>query len=180
MNVIETERLLLEPLSEERREAFVALTGDPEVMRYWGTGGPYARDDALRHFAASLGYWAERGFGKRSVIAKGTGDWLGFVDTTRLGPGCGDLSPDEVEIGWMLKRSVWGRGYATEAARAARDDAFERVGLQSVIALYHPENGASGRIIEKLGMAFERDVVGWGGEPLRVHRLTREQWERLR
>src|SRR5262245_63222917 len=93
-------------------------------MRYWGTG-TYDRDTALRHFTGSLQQWEERGFGKHSIVVRETEEWLGFVDTTHVGPGCGDVEPEEVELGWMLKRTAWGRGYATEAGRASRDDGFE-------------------------------------------------------
>jgi RimJ/RimL family protein N-acetyltransferase len=178
VSAIETERLLLEPLDERRLEDFVELTASPETMRYWGTGGPYARDQAERHFAASLTRARELGYGKRWIVRKDSREGLGFTETNTVGPGCGDVTPDEVEIGWMLKPSAWGRGYATEAARAVRDEAFERLGLDSIIAMHHPDNTKSGRIMEKLGMTFERDVNGWNGERLRVFRLTRGQWSR--
>ena len=66
----------------------------------------------------------------------------------------------------MLSPAVWGRGFGTEAATAIRDEAFERVGLDFVFALYYPENAASGRILEKLGMVYERDVIDQQGEAL--------------
>ena len=86
------------------------------------------------------------------------------------------VRPNEVEIGWMLMRSAWGQGYATEAGAAVRDDAFVSLGLASIVAVHHPANSASGRVMEKLGMAFERDVVTTTGWPYRLYRLTREQW----
>ena len=76
----------------------------------------------------------------------------------------------------MLLPEVWGRGYATEAGVAVRDEAFVRLELDSIIAVHHPANSASGRIMEKLGMAFERNVVAKDGWPFRLYRLTREQW----
>jgi RimJ/RimL family protein N-acetyltransferase len=103
---------------------------------------------------------------------------LGFTDTKHVGPGW-EVAADEVEIGWMVTPSAWAQGYATEAGRAIRDEAFERLGLDSVIAMYHPENAASGRIMEKLGMAYERDVIGSGGWPNRIYRLTQERWASL-
>jgi RimJ/RimL family protein N-acetyltransferase len=179
VNVIETERLLLEPLSEQRAEEFVALTALEETMRYWGTGGPYTRATAERHFAASLERVREHGFGKRWIVSKQSGDGLGFTETNFVGDGCGDVSPDDVEIGWMLSPDVWGQGYATEAALAIRDEAFERLALESIIAMHDPENGASQRIIEKLGMTFEAEELGWLGGSLRVYRLTRAHWASL-
>ncbi len=175
MNVIETDRLLLEPLDASRLEDFVLLTADPYTMRYWWAGGPFTRDVAERNFAASLARVREHGFGKRWIVAKENGAGLGFTDTKYFGESCEDVSPDEVEIGWMLFPAMWGRGYATEAGRVVRDEAFDRLALESIVAVHHPANAASGRIMEKLGMAFERDVVGRDGWPYRLYRLTRKQ-----
>jgi RimJ/RimL family protein N-acetyltransferase len=176
MNVIETERLLLEPLDVSRLEEFVALTADPDTMRYWAPGGPFSRDVAERNFEASLARVQEQGFGRRWIVAKETGAGLGFTDTKYFGEGCDDVSPNEVEIGWMLTPPVWGHGYATEAGAAVRDEAFVRLELESIIAVHHPANSASGLIMQKLGMAFERDVVARVGWPFRLYRLTWEQW----
>jgi RimJ/RimL family protein N-acetyltransferase len=67
-------------------------------------------------------------------------------------------------------------GVATEAGSAISDEAFDRLELESIVAVHHPENAASRRVIEKLGMAFERDVVARNGWLFRLYRLTREQW----
>jgi len=131
---------------------------------------------AERNFAASLARAEEHGFGRRWIVAKENGAGLGFTDTKYFGQGCDDVSANEVEIGWMLTPPVWGHGYATEAGAAVRDEAFVRLELENIIAVHHPANSASGRIMEKLGMAFERDVVAGVGWPFRLYRLTREQW----
>jgi len=110
------------------------------------------------------------------MVAKEDGTGLGFTERKFFGESCADVSPDEVEIGWMITPTAWGRGFATEAGSAVRDEAFERLGLESVVAVHHPENVASGRVMEKLGMGFERDVVDRKGWPYRLYRLTRDQW----
>jgi RimJ/RimL family protein N-acetyltransferase len=176
VDVIETERLLLEPLDECRLEEFVALTADPDTMRYWTPGGPFTRDEAERNLAASLARLCDHGFGRRWIVAKETGAGVGFTDTKHFGDSCDEISPDEIEIGWMLTPLAWGQGYATEAGYAVRDEGFERLELPSIVAVHHPANTASGRIMEKLGMAFERDIVARNGWPFRLYRLTREQW----
>jgi ribosomal-protein-alanine N-acetyltransferase len=176
VNVIETERLLLEPLDVSRLEEFVALTADRDTMRYWAPGGPFSRDVAERNFEASLARAEEHGFGRRWIVAKENGAGLGFTDTKYFGQSCDDVSPTEVEIGWMLTPPVWGHGHATEAGAAVRGEAFVRLEQECIIAVHHPANSASGRIMEKLGMAFERDVVARVGWPFRLYRLTREQW----
>jgi RimJ/RimL family protein N-acetyltransferase len=135
---------------------------------------------AEKDFAASLARVREHGFGRRWIVAKATGAGLGFTETKYFGDSCDDVSPDEIELGWMLAPPAWGRGYATEAGRAIRDEAFERLELESIVAVHHPANAASGRIMEKLGMTFERDVVAHGGWPYRLYRLTREHWASTR
>jgi RimJ/RimL family protein N-acetyltransferase len=179
VKTLETERLLLEPLGEERLEEFVALTADARAMRYWDPRGPFTREQAEERFARVLARTREHGFGRRWIVLKDTGEGVGFTETKLLGEGYAPVPPDDVELGWMLTPSVWGNGYATEAGRAARDEAFERLGLESVIALHHPDNRASGRIMEKLGMTFERDGADPQG-PYKLYRLPRERWEQLR
>lgn len=180
MTPIETERLLLEPLDACRLEDFIALTADPDTMRYWAAGGPFTRDVAERNFVAALARLREHGFGRRWVVAKESGTGLGFTETKYFGQSCDDVSPDEVEIGWMITPAAWGKGYATEAGSAVRDEAFERLRLESIVAVHHPENAASRRVLEKVGMAFERDVVARDGWPYRLYRLTRERWASAR
>jgi RimJ/RimL family protein N-acetyltransferase len=180
VKTIETERLLLEPLDEDRLEEFVALTADAQSMRYWRPLGTFSRQQAEERFGRALARTRERGFGRRWIVLKDTGAGIGFTETKLLGEGYEEVAPDDVELGWMLTASAWGNGYATEAGQAARDEAFERIGLQAVIALHHPENPASGRIMEKLGMEYERDLVDHTGWPYRLYRLTRERWEHLR
>ena len=95
MNLIETTRLLLEPLETSRLEDFVALTADPATMRYWRPDGPLTRDAAERNFVAALARLPELGFGRRWLVSKATGAGLGFVDTKYFGQGWEDVSPDD-------------------------------------------------------------------------------------
>ena len=180
MKTIETERLLLEPLSEERLDEFVALAADARAMRYWDPRAPFTREQAEERFERALTRTRERGFGRRWIVFKETGAGIGLTETKVLGEGYDQVARDDVELGWMLTPPAWGKGYATEAARAVRDEAFERLGLESVIALHHPDNPASGRIMEKLGMTFERDGIDELGWPYRLYRISCRRWEQLR
>jgi [ribosomal protein S5]-alanine N-acetyltransferase len=167
--------LRLEPWAAPRREEFVALAADERVTRYVGNGAPWSRDEAEAHFEASLAHWAAHGFGKRSVIAKDTGAWLGFVELCHVGPGAIEVV-GEIEIGWWLAPGVWGRGIATEAALPVRDAAFERLRLERIVGRYRPANVASRRIMEKLGMRFERRSVGRHGDAVDIFALDRDGW----
>lgn len=180
MELIETPRLRLEPLDASRLDDFIALTAEPDTMRYWGAGGPFTRETAEQNFGASLARIRALDFGRRWIVSTESGAGLGFVDTKFFGQSCDDVSPDEVEIGWMLTPSARGKGYATEAGAAIRDEAFERLELESIVAVHHPDNAASRRVVERLGMVFERDVVAKDGWPYCLHRLTRERWRAAR
>ena len=85
-----------------------------------------------------------------------------------------------VEIGWRLDPMAWGRGLATEGARVALAEGFSNPELHEVVSIYQPENAASGRVMERLGMHFDRDTVHpTRGLALRVYRLSRVEWETM-
>jgi len=82
-----------------------------------------------------------------------------------------------VEIGWRLDPLVWGRGLATEGAAAILKHAFAELNVEEVVSIYHPENGASGKVMMHLGMQFDRDTVDPAREiALRVYRLSKKRW----
>lgn len=176
MSAIETERLRLERWDERHLEDFVRLASDPRVTRYIRGGGRWSREQSERTFARQLDHWREHGFGWRAAIEKATGSWLGFSALNYVGAGVPEIAPDEVEIGWWLTPSSWGQGLATEGAVALRDEGFERVGLERIIARFEPANAASGRVMEKIGMHFEREARGVAGELVRVYALDRARW----
>jgi len=113
--------------------------------------------------------WLERGHGIFAVLDRVSGAFLGRVGL-KYWP-----QFDETELGWVLRRDAWGRGYATEAARACRDWGFEARELPSVTAMTHPENEASVRLARRLGMSPLREDVLLG-KPVVVFSLHREDW----
>ncbi len=150
--VLETARLRLRLPAPADLDRFALMYGDPEVMRYVGTGQTASKDDAWRGIAFMLGQWVMRGYGMYAVEEKAGGRMLGRA---------GLIHPEGwpgLEIGWTFLRDAWGQGYATEAALAARDDAFGRLRVKRLISLVHAENRASIRVAEKIGEAFERAI----------------------
>ena len=126
-------------------------------MRYI-TGGVPWNDERIQSFVnRQIELYSERGFSRWKLLLKPKQEMIGFC-----GVGFWRDSPD-LEIGWWLARPYWGRGLATEAARVALQDAFERVGLDRIISIARPANVASTRIMEKLGFKleceFEQDGV---------------------
>jgi RimJ/RimL family protein N-acetyltransferase len=151
VNVLQTERLTLRPFEESDFEAYAEMCADPEVMRYLSaTGAILSREDAWRQLALFAGHWSLRGFGMWALVERETGEFVG-----RAGLHFPEGWPAR-EVGWTLRRKSWGKGYATEAARAAARHAFDVLGWPSLISLVHPENQRSARVAERLGMRLDR------------------------
>jgi RimJ/RimL family protein N-acetyltransferase len=180
MKDLQTKRLVLEPWNERWRGEWVALASDPVVTRWIGKGETWSRDRSEMQFRLMVDHWREHGFGWRSALDKGSRAWLGFIGLNRVPPNDVEIGGDDVEIGWWLKPSVWGKGLASEGALALRDEAFERVQLDRIVSRHHAANPASGRVMEKIGMRFEREVTGSQGEPVRIYALDRRRWLSLR
>jgi [ribosomal protein S5]-alanine N-acetyltransferase len=154
--ILETERLILDTWQSSDWTAFRPIATDPEVMRYITGGVPWT-DDQIRNFVdRQVKLYSERGFCRWKLLDKTTGELIGFC-----GVGFWREAPDP-EIGWWLARRYWGRGLATEAAQTALRDAFERVRLERIISVAMPENTASIRIMQKLGLEFDCEFENEG------------------
>lgn len=174
--IIETERLLLEPWHQRHLEAFVELGSDAQAMRYIGSGASWTPEQSEERYAWHLDHWRRHGFGWRSAIDKPTGALLGFVGINRVRPEAIEVDPREVEIGWRFTARVTGRGLATEAAVALRDEGFGRVALKRLIARCQPRNVPSARVIKKIGMSPEQQAHGRHGEHVRIYSLDLGRW----
>lgn len=153
----ETDRLLLTTWQASDWIAFRPIATDVEVMRYITGGVPWP-DERIQLFVnRQVELFSERSFCRWKLLLKPNEEMIGFCGVGFWGD---SLEP---EIGWWLARAYWGRGLATEAARIALRDAFERVGLERIISIARPANVASTRIMEKLGLKleceFEKDGV---------------------
>lgn len=159
--MIATPRLRLRRWRESDRTAFAAILADPEVMR--DLGGPVDRaaaDAKLDRYAEAF----ERAGVGRLAVESRDGLLLGYAGVMPLEPG--HPAGAAHDIGWRLRRDAWGRGLATEAARAALQDAFDRLRLPEVIAFTAPENLRSQAVMARLGMRRDpaRDfTAAWGG-----------------
>ncbi len=145
------------------------MCADSEVMRYVGERGILDRDDAWRQMAMLAGHWHLRGYGMWAVEERATGDFVG-----RVGLHYPEGWPGR-ELGWALARPFWGLGYATEAARAALGQAFDRLGWPRVISLIDPANTRSVRLAERLGERLDGEVVA-RGHRVAVYALARSAW----
>ncbi|HWG66579.1 MAG TPA: GNAT family N-acetyltransferase [Rhodanobacteraceae bacterium] len=169
--VLETARLILRPPRLEDFEAWAAVGQHEEVMRH--LGGIKPRLDAWNRFLANVGAWHIQGFSPFSVIEKTSGRWIG-----RVGPLHPEGWPGD-EIGWTLAREAWGRGYATEAATAAIDWAFDVLDWPRIIHCIAPENAASQAVATRLGSTFQgfgQLPKPYANDPIEIWGQTREQW----
>jgi ribosomal-protein-alanine N-acetyltransferase len=181
---LETERLILRRWCSNDAEAFAAMNADPEVMRYFRVQPNRRQSDAMLERVREK--WRQDGVSFWAVELKGTGNahtgLIGFCGLnwptfpTHLGP-C-------VEVGWRLARHTWGKGYATEAARASLAHGFGAMRLAEVVAFSVADNWRSRAVMERLGMTRNpdddfNDPDEAVDSPLRrlvLYRLCREEW----
>jgi RimJ/RimL family protein N-acetyltransferase len=153
---LETERLRLRQFRDSDLDAYARITGDADTMRFIARGEPLDREQASRSLAYLLGHWWIRGYGLWAAEEKASGALVGRIGLYRPEGWPG------LEVGWLVARERWGRGFAAEGARAALDHAFTVLAARRVISAIAPENAASIRVAEKLGLrlAEARQIAG--------------------
>jgi ribosomal-protein-alanine N-acetyltransferase len=164
---LRTSRLLLRPWRDEDVAAFAELSADPAVMEYLvPLPGWVARARA---------HWEEHGFGQWVIEIAGEAGFIGVVGLNTISYEA-HFTP-AVEVAWRFARAYWGRGCATEAARAALDYGFEKLALAEIVATMVPANQRSRRVMERLGMTRvpedDFDVPHLPQGPLKRHVLYR-------
>lgn len=180
MKEITTARLRLRGWSEHDLPAFAALNADARVMEFFPQRLDRAESDALA--SRMQAHVVRHGFGLWAVDVTAVADFIGFVGLSV--PSFHAQFPPCVEIGWRLSPDYWGRGYATEAARAALAFGFRDLALDEIVSFTVPANVRSRRVMERIGMTrsetddFEHPGIP-EGHPLRSHvlyRLSRAEW----
>jgi RimJ/RimL family protein N-acetyltransferase len=175
---VETERLVLRPWRPgEDLDALASLNADPRVMRWIAPFRPLSRAESAALLERIVAHWTEHGYGLWAVSPRAA---AGDAPAGRAAPAAAECIGfaglavpaflpavlPAVEVGWRLLPAWWGRGLATEAARAAVAHAFGPLGLARVVSVVDPGNAASLRVVEKLGMRRGAD---------RVHPVTRRR-----
>lgn len=181
--VLRTDRLLLRGWTESDRAPFALMNANPEVMEHFPAPLDRAGSDAFVDRIEA--HFADHGFGLWAVEADG--EFLGFTGLAvpRFHVDWMDQRGQPVvEVGWRLRRSAWGSGYATEAARAALDFAFDGLGRDEVVSFTVVENTRSRAVMERLGMrlltTYDHPVEGGPSLPSVCYLLTRDEhvpWE---
>ena len=146
----------MRPPTRDDLPALVRMRSDEDVARY--LGGPEMQTPEFidRRLDFYIGCQASHGFSMGAILDRSDGGMIGW----------GGLQPleetGEIEVGYSFDKAHWGRGYATEAAAAWLRYGFERAGLKRIVAVASPENTASRRVMEKLGMRYEKNVRHYG------------------
>ena len=166
--ILKTGRLTLSEMSEADLAFMVEMLGDAEVMRYYPAA--LGRDGARDWIARQRARYEREGHGLWLVTERETGRPLGQVGLVLQQLAWGA----EREIGYMIHRPFWRKGFALEAASAVREFAFKTLGLEQVISLIRPENTPSIAVAEALGMRPWRDAAH-GGFDHQVYRLAADQ-----
>jgi RimJ/RimL family protein N-acetyltransferase len=172
--ILETERLILRCPEQADLDGFAEMMADPAAAKF--LGGVVPRSAVWRSLATLAGSWVIKGYGMFSVVEKASGRWIG-----RIGPWFPEGWPG-TEVAWGLTPSAWGQGYATEAAEACVDFAFDRLGWDEVVHTIDPGNVASQAVAKRVGSRYLRpgrlpapinlDLDVWG--------QTRAEWRSRR
>lgn len=146
---IETARLILRPFTEADILPSYLMNLDAEVSRYTGDGGVVSLVEMGKRIRENvMGDYSRHGFGRFAVEWKTTGEFIGFAGLKYL------PEREEVDLGYRLNRSYWGKGLATEAGIACLDYGWKELQPEQVIAMVLPDNKASIRVLDKLGFRF--------------------------
>ncbi len=173
MPILETERMLIRPLSFNDLPMLTVILSDPEVMKYSVRG--ICDEAATRKFIEwCLSCYASHGVGPWALIDKMSSELVGFcgVGPEKVG------GAEEINLGYRLAKLYWGKGLASESARAVLDYSFNEKHLGSVVVIIEPGHIASSRVAEKAGFS-SFDIIEFHGRSVRLYRLTREQWNAL-
>jgi RimJ/RimL family protein N-acetyltransferase len=173
--ITQSERLTLRVPRMEDVDMLASYWGDAETMKYIGKGGePWAREVVQQRIEQAIERQQESGYCFWVVELRETGEVLGqggVVPIANVGP--------EIELGYRLGRAHWGKGYATEIARASARYAFESIGLDRLIAVTYPENTGSRRVLVKCGFDDLGITDRYYDTTCSLYELTAERWAAL-
>ena len=168
MPSIETDRLRLRIVCPDDLDDLAGLFADPEVVKYVGDGQPSNREEAAKAVDSMIAHWQNHGFGRWIVTDKTNDAFIGFGGLRSLF--------GTPEVVYHLTKKNWGKGFATELARAALRFGFEDRGFDRIVAVTKPPNVASIHVMEKLGMQFEKYAQYYGLDVVQ-YSITRDAFK---
>ena len=162
--------LSLVPIQPEDAAALHRVYQSEGVLRYFPVSAPPPLEKIQRFVTSQQAHWEKYGYGNWGIRPAGEKDLVGWAGLQFL------PELDETEVGFLLDKPFWGKGYATEAARASIQFGFEQFDFPHIIALVHPENLASRRVIAKCGLSYVETIHLWGMDLMR-HVIKREEYQ---
>jgi RimJ/RimL family protein N-acetyltransferase len=164
--MLETDRLILREMTRDDAEALLTVFADPETMQFYPSPFDLAKTDAWIEW--NLQNYQQYGYGLWALTLKATGELIGD---------CGLVvqqveDAEEIEIGYHVRRDLWGQGIATEAARTCRDYGFRKLNCERLVSLIHPANLASRRVAEKNEMVLIQEMV-WREKPTCLYAIDK-------
>jgi RimJ/RimL family protein N-acetyltransferase len=172
MTAMNTGRLLLSPLVNTDAMQLFRIMADPDTMQYWAAG-PHATVAQTYEWIANVEVsWKTNGFGDWSVRIEATGDVIGFCGLHYV------QGMAEVNIGYVLDKLYWGKGYGTEASLAALTFGFSSAEVNLIAGVTDPRNVASIKVLEKCGMSYCRRGTRNGKDRV-FYTMTRARWNEL-
>jgi len=169
--MLKTDRLILRPLEEKDVDAIFAMRSDPDIMRF--IREPQNRDESTNWVELVSSRWKDEQIGFCAILEKPSEKFVGWCGIWKL------KETGELEIGYAVAKELWGKGYATEAALKFLDYAFEKLEPEKIVAVARPENAASRRVMEKLGMDFVKTGKFYD-QILVQYAITKEEYARNR
>lgn len=170
MTTLHTPRLRLEPFRDEHFDGLYEMNSDPAVMRYI-TGRPDTREETRAGIERVKARWAELGYSWWAFIDRASGELVGAGAIQHLNR---DTS-QPLEIGWRLKPAHWGKGLASEAAQHMAAFAFDDLRTPLLLSICDPDNPASARVMQRLGMRY-RGLERWYGHDCATYAITADEW----
>jgi len=170
---LETERMIMREFTEADVDNLLQLDSDPEVMRYINGGKATPREFIVdKVMPRILSYYEElEDQGLWAVINKGSDEFMGWF---HLRPN--RVVESETELGYRLKQKYWNQGYATEGSRSLLEKGFKQLQVEVIVAIADPANGASRRVMEKVGLRHEKEYTESDGFVVAKYRLDRSDY----
>lgn len=167
MDMIETHRLRLRRFTLADLEELALIFSDPLVVKYLAPGRPATREETEQALLSVIRHWERHSYGRWAVVERATNKLIGYG-----GLRCFDGTP---ELVYLLTRPYWNRGLATEIARACLEDGFMRHKFERIVAVTQPNNLASRRVMEKVGLSYVRDDTFFNIDVV-LYALTRAEY----
>lgn len=167
--VLETKRLLLREWESSDAPEMYLLNSDPEVIKYTGDV-PFKNVEETKQLILNYDHYEKFKMGRLTVLLKETNEYLGWCGLKYL------VDMNEVELGYRFHKKYWGNGYATEACIACLEYGFENLKLKRIIGQVLKENVASVRVLEKIGMHFEKEEI-FHDAPGVVYSIEKKQFK---